>query len=76
MSKSPRLPATAFPIPDYDHPRYDTPERTPYTTRTVDLMRSVDVGFPRRSRRPRRLLSHLDRLSITLSTPRSSLPCA
>ncbi|KAJ7902869.1 hypothetical protein B0H14DRAFT_2667925 [Mycena olivaceomarginata] len=57
MSKSPHLPATAFPAPDYDHPRYATPVRTPYTTWTVDPMRSVDVGVPRRPRRPRRLLS-------------------
>ncbi|KAJ7351240.1 hypothetical protein DFH08DRAFT_97670 [Mycena albidolilacea] len=57
MSKSPHLPATAFPAPDYDHPRYATPVRTPYTTWTVDPMRSVYVGVPRRPRRPRRLLS-------------------
>ncbi|KAJ7018197.1 hypothetical protein C8F04DRAFT_1405080 [Mycena alexandri] len=33
--------------------------------RTVDPMRSVDVGVPRRPCRPRRLLSHLDHLSLT-----------
>ncbi|KAJ7812223.1 hypothetical protein B0H13DRAFT_2383342 [Mycena leptocephala] len=56
--------ALPFPTPDYDHSRYATPVRTPDTMRTVDPMRSVDVGVPRRPRRPRRLLSHLDHLSL------------
>jgi hypothetical protein len=69
MSKSPpHLPATAFPTPDYDHPRYATPARTPDTTRTIDPMRSVDIGVPRRPRRPRRLPSHLGPSSAP-STP-------
>jgi hypothetical protein len=41
MSKSPHLPATAFPTPAYDHSRYATPARTPDTARTVGPMRSV-----------------------------------
>ncbi|KAJ7874865.1 hypothetical protein B0H13DRAFT_2551351 [Mycena leptocephala] len=44
MSKSPHLPATVFPTPDYDHPRHATPARTPDTTRTVDPMHSVGVA--------------------------------
>ncbi|KAJ7880147.1 hypothetical protein B0H13DRAFT_2542414 [Mycena leptocephala] len=37
MSKSPHLPATVFPAPDYDHPRHATPRLRAHQTRPAPL---------------------------------------